>query len=123
VYYKRRVINKAKNIALSNNHNFHLAAILYRGKRLIKVGTNARKTHPRFVRVFENGICDSHLHAEMSVLRFAKPGDVIIVLRWKKSGVLSMSKPCIHCQGFLKSAGIKEVHYTDCNGEFKLWTP
>ena len=59
------------------------------------------------------------MHAEMSALRFSKPGDVLFVLRWTKDGQLTMSKPCERCQQMINSAGLKKVFYTNWNGEFE----
>ena len=72
---------RAKDLALSNGRTYHIAAILRRNGRIVKVGENTNKTHPRFKRQYADGSWASHMHAEMNVLRFAKPGDEIEVLR------------------------------------------
>jgi deoxycytidylate deaminase len=108
---------KLKKIAMNNGEDFHLAAILIRRKRIVRVGTNSTKTHPRFLRTYKNGEENAGLHAEMDVLRFAKPGDTIIVYRFSSKGVLTMAKPCHHCERFIIEAGIKNVIYSDWNGE------
>jgi deoxycytidylate deaminase len=59
------------------------------------------------------------MHAEMNVLRFAKPGDVIEVLRFKKSGGRAMAKPCRYCMQHIRHAGISKVRYTDEEGGWK----
>lgn len=106
---------RAREIAINNGMEYHLAAILRRGKSIVKIGTNNSKTSPRFIRTYPDGTTGSHLHAEMDVLRFSKPGDVIEVIRWNKTG-MTMAKPCSYCQQFLKDAGIKHVIYTDWDG-------
>jgi deoxycytidylate deaminase len=113
------VLSKLKKVAMNNGEVFHLAAILFRGKRIVKVGTNSNKTHPKFVRMNKDGTESAELHAEMSVIRFAKPGDTLLVVRYNAIGELSMSKPCIHCQKFIKESGISKVEYTDWNGDIK----
>ncbi len=110
---------RAKKLALNNNHPFHVVAVLKRGKSVIRIGTNSEKTTPRFARRRANGSVDYHFHAETNVLRFAKPGDVVYVLRFSKSGILTMAKPCEFCQIFLAEAGIKKVYYSDWEGQFK----
>jgi deoxycytidylate deaminase len=119
VYYKARYIERAKDIALNNGHQYHHAAILFRGRRIIKIGTNSEKTHPRFHRTYENGEEGSHIHAEMDVLRVAKPGDIITVMRWDSRGDITMSLPCRHCQQFIREAGIKLVIYSNWDGNFE----
>jgi deoxycytidylate deaminase len=112
------LITKAKCVAMNNGEPFHLAAMLWRGKSLVRIGTNQEKTHPFFHRKYKNGSAHN-LHAEMDVLRFAKPGDTITVMRWSAKGELTMAKPCPYCHKFIKEAGISEVTYSDWNGEMK----
>ena len=114
-----QVYYRAKNLAISNGRPYHLAAILKRKGRVIKVGENTNKTHPRFKRQYEDGTWASHMHAEMNVLRFAKPGDTIEVMRFKKcSHERTMAKPCDLCMSEMKKAGIKTIRYTDWDGEW-----
>jgi len=112
VYYK------ARKIAMNNGQDYHLASVLKRGKRIIRIGTNSNKTHPRFLRIFDSGPKMVYtLHAEMDTLRFAKPGDTLIVLRFKSDGTLSMACPCDACKKHIKDAGIAEVFYSNRDGE------
>ena len=111
---------RAKILAINNGRTYHLAAILRSNGKVIRVGENTHKTHPRFKRQYEDGTWGSHMHAEMNVLRFAKPGDEIEVLRFTKcSHQLTMAKPCSICMQEIKKAGIKKVRYTDWNGAWK----
>lgn len=111
---------KAKNLAMNNGRTYHLAAILKRGKNIVRIGENTNKTSPRFKRQYKDGTWASHMHAEMNVLRFAKPGDVIEVMRFSpKSEELTMAKPCSICMKFIKEAKIKKVRYTDWDGSWK----
>lgn len=79
---------------------------------------NSKKTHPKFARRYKSGDLGYCLHAEMGVLRFAQPGDNVLVMRWSVKGALTMSKPCSACQRFLSEAGINKVTYTDWEGNF-----
>ena len=111
---------RAKNLAINNGRTYHLAAILKRNGRVVKIGENTNKTHPRFKRQYADGTWASHMHAEMNVLRFAKPGDEIEVLRFAKcSHELTMAKPCYLCMNEMKRAGIRSVKYTNWNGEWE----
>lgn len=111
---------EAEQRAKSNGAEmFHLAAILWRGKSPIRVGTNCAKTHPKFGRKYKDGTYKFHLHAEMDVLRFARPGDRLEVMRWRADGELTMSKPCKWCIGHIKRYGISEVRYTDWDGKWQ----
>jgi len=115
-----QVYYKAQKLAINNNRAYHVAAILRRNGRVIKIGENTSKTHPRFKRQYPDGTFASHMHAEMNVLRFAEPGDKIEVLRFKKGGVeRSMAKPCHFCQSALKKAGVLNIRYTDWDGKWR----
>ena len=111
---------RAKNLALNNGRSYHIAAILRRNGKVIRVGENTDKTHPRFKRQYPDGTWASHMHAEMNVLRFAQPGDEIEVMRFKKCNhERTMARPCMLCVEALRKAGIKKVRYTNWNGEWE----
>ena len=111
---------KAREKALSNGRDYHLAAILKRNGKVIKIGENTSKTHPRFKRVYPDGTHGSHMHAEMHVLRFARPGDVLEVIRFKKCDHgMTMAKPCLYCIRHIKDAGIKKVRFTNWMGDWE----
>jgi deoxycytidylate deaminase len=114
VYYK------AQKLALKNGREYHLAAILKRNGIVVRIGENTYKTHPRFKRQYPDGSWASHMHAEMNVLRFSKPGDTIEVIRFKpNSNILTMAKPCNLCMRFMREAKIKKVKYTDWDGTWQ----
>lgn len=111
---------RAKELAISNGRTYHLAAILRRNGRVIRIGENTSKTHPRFLRQYPDGTWGSHMHAEMNVLRFAQPGDELEVLRFKKCDhEFTMAKPCILCEEEIRKAGIKKVRYTNWEGDWE----
>ena len=111
---------RAKELAISNGRTYHLAAILRRNGKVVRIGENTSKTHPRFRRQYPDGSWGSHMHAEMNVLRFAQPGDEIEVIRFKKCGHgFTMAKPCPVCEQELRKAGIKKVRYTNWDGNWE----
>ena len=111
---------RAKKLALENGRTYHVAAILKRNGKVIRVGENTDKTHPRFKRQYKDGTWASHMHAEMNVLRFSQPGDELEVLRFTKCHhTRTMAKPCEFCMHEIRKAGIKKVRYTDWSGEWK----
>lgn len=118
---RKEKFEQGRCLALSNRQAYHLTAYLYRGQSLIKMGTNTEKTHPRYIRTYKSGHCGAELHAEMSVLTRAKPGDTLVVFRWTKDGCLNMSHPCEHCMTFIRQAGIKKVIYSDWDGQIKTF--
>jgi deoxycytidylate deaminase len=109
-------------LALQNKQLFHVAAILIRGKSIIRISCNSNKTHPRARRLYQQGV-DYQMHAEMDALRFAKPGDILYVLRVGRDGkTLRMAKPCAHCQKHIKDHGIVKVYYTNHEGQWEKLT-
>jgi deoxycytidylate deaminase len=108
---------------MGNNQRYHIIAILYRNKSVIRVGVNQCKTHRKFGRVQDNGFENYHLHAEMDALVNSKPGDILHVLRFSKKGALTMAMPCKHCMSFIKSHGIKKVYYSDWTGTINVIKP
>jgi deoxycytidylate deaminase len=114
VYYEARAR------ALNNGRQYHLAAVLKRKGRIVRIGINSSKTHPRFKRQYNDGTWAAHMHAEMDVLRFAEPGDEIEVMRFRKClYTLAMARPCELCMTHMREAGIKTVRYTNERGEWE----
>jgi len=106
----------AKKVSkLSNHHHYKIGSVIVRGSKIVSVGTNNLKTHPRSSHPFHS------LHSEMAAVLLAKQdlyGCEIYVYREIKSGVAALARPCIYCYPFLKEAGIKEIHYS-INGSYK----
>ena len=106
----------AKKISKLSNHGHHkLGSVIVRGSKIVSVGTNKIKTHPRSPHIFGS------LHAEAAAILLSKQdlsGCEIYVYRETKAGVPAMSRPCIYCFPFIKEAGIKKVHYS-INGSYK----
>ena len=111
---------EAREKALANGRAYHLAAILRRKGKVVKIGVNTSKTHPRFTRNYPDGTQRSNMHAEMSVLRFSQPGDTLEVLRCRKSdGGFTIAKPCRWCMEHIRAAGISQVRYTNRGGTWE----
>jgi len=109
----------AREQALSNGRVYHLASILRRKGRVVRIGENTYKTHPRFKRQYPDGTWSAHMHAEMNVLRFAQPGDDLEVMRFLKSDEgFAMARPCAACMSYIKAAGIRRLKYTNEEGSW-----
>lgn len=105
----------AQEMAMNNQCSFHLAALLWRRGKLIRIGINSRKKNPSFSRYYPDGDHALEAHAEMDALLVARPGDYLEVMRWRKDGVLALAKPCKHCMLRIRRLEIN-VRYTDSNG-------
>jgi deoxycytidylate deaminase len=100
----------AKKVSKLSNHKHHkIGSVIVRGGKVISVGTNNIKTHPRSTHPFKS------LHAEMAAILLAKQ-DLkdceLYVFREIKNGKLALSRPCEYCWELIYASGIKEVHYT-----------
>lgn len=117
-------LTKAREVALNNSHEYHLAAWAKKGSSVI-FGTNSDRSSTKFKRIHPDGTEGFHLHAEMDLIRQFKPGEVsaIRVARFAKNGTPTMSKPCLYCQRFLRKHGVRKVHYTEWDGSWKTMRP
>lgn len=118
LYYKA-----AREAALTNGGEFHHAAILWRRNKHVATGINGEKHSDRFWCYFSDtpvgeSCVSISCHAEMAVLRYAKPGDLIEVMRWRNDGTMTISRPCHLCQIRIKRIGLR-VRYTDKKGLWK----
>ena len=73
-------------------------------------GFNSNKTHARMTR--DHGYKGGK-HAECDAILRASTGDVLVVVRIRKDGKLSCSKPCARCIKVAKEFGIKKIIFTD----------
>ena len=106
----------AKKVSKLSNHKHHkIGSVVVRGNKVISVGTNNLKTHPRSTHPFFS------LHAEMAAILLSKQ-DLrdceLYVFRAKKDDSLALSRPCEYCWKLIFGTSIKEVHYTT-NGFYK----
>jgi deoxycytidylate deaminase len=106
----------AKKVSkLSNHHHHKIGSVIVRGSKIVSVGTNNIKTHPKSTHPHFS------LHSEMAAVLLAKQdlyGCEIYVYRETKDGIPAISRPCTYCFPFIKEAGLKEVHYS-INGDYK----
>ena len=109
-------------MALANGEDFHLAALLWRRGRLVRIGINGResKLFQRFYsgksqELQQRAYC---AHAEMQALLVAQEGDYLEVLRWTKDGKLAHSKPCRFCKKWIKRTKV-QARFINQMGEWE----
>jgi len=110
-----RYLNLAKRMAAkSNHHTYKLGCVAVNKGRVIGLGNNKLKTHPKSPHEW------SMIHAEFDMLLGADPADLhgaeVLVYREKKKGNMGMAKPCKGCEKLLRDAGINRVYYTTDDG-------
>lgn len=103
-------LSLAKEASKKSDHHTHkLGAVIVRKNRVLGVGHNMMKTHPKSPHKFHS------THAEfLAILNsgYDVKGATIYVYRQHKNGKPSMSRPCQCCLNFLIENGIKNVVYS-----------
>lgn len=106
-----------------NNCNYYpykVGAVIFKGSKILASGHNSIRTcskiKPKFKQWREN------LHAEQAAiikLDWNKTkGSSILVLRCNySSNILSIARPCDRCMELIEHVGIKNVFYSNRNGE------
>lgn len=107
----------AKATLLSNADHHKVAAAIFAGKRLLSLGWNTTKTHPKSsTRYFAH-------HAEFSALignhKIDLVGSTIMVTRRTPGGQFLMARPCDECFKVIRAAGIARIYYTNEVGDIE----
>lgn len=106
-----RFFELARRISFKSSHHPAMGAIITFKGKVLGLGYNSTKTHPRSNHSF------SMTHAELSAILNARLEDFsgceIYIYRELKNGQPAPAKPCIHCSKMLKSLNFKNIHYSD----------
>ena len=114
-----RWLELAKHIASTANRDRAHVSIITRKNRLIAVGTNNWKTHPRTAML---GYMYPYLHSELDAYRKIKtPLDRLTLLNFRISttGKLGMSRPCKFCMPWCSEI-FDRIVFTNDKGEFEV---
>lgn len=126
-----KLVDIAKALKPNNKElsSFHVT-FAYNKKRLLKIGVNSKKTHPRNLRynyLDRKGKNRSHLvtiHSELSVIIKLGLEDCshidFYVLRIDNNNRLNYSKPCSGCQDLFNQVGYRNIYYSTKKGFTKL---
>lgn len=108
------------NAALANGHPFHVVA--WADKKSETRGVCSWKQTAKYKKWYQGwkGSCHER-HAEVDlILKMGKNVPrKIYVARFKSSGDMTMARPCIHCQNFMRQRGVEVVKYTNWDGEWE----
>jgi len=103
-------LSLAKRASKRSDHTKHrLGCCIARGNKVLGVGHNMMKTHPKSPHSW------GHIHAEfLAVLNsgYDVEGATAYVYREQKDGSPAMSRPCKYCWDYLISKGITTVVYS-----------
>lgn len=103
-----KLLNKLTNYSIHHSHK--ISCVIARGNKIVGVGVNKIKTHPRSNHPW------SMIHAELDAILGCNKEDLngadIYIYRQNKNGKLACSKPCTYCHELILLSGIKRVIYT-----------
>lgn len=114
------ILKLAIEEAKKSNHAHQVAAVIFKGKRIIAVAHNSVRSN-KIPHKFKNFLESSHAecHAIIKAKRNLKDYDILVV-RLGKTGNLLLAKPCEFCQEFIEYVEIRNVYYSDNNEIIKL---
>lgn len=99
----------------------HTAYIIKKG-RIVAIGVNCLKTHPKILWYkypeYRHGAIHAELRACLNGRRSIYDKHSLVVIRVDNNGKLNLSKPCLGCQDVIQHFRFREVWYTDQKGEF-----
>lgn len=114
-----RFLRKTYEQTFTSDIRFPTAAILTQGNRIISIGVNRNKTHPKQKeRINYLGQCygKHRPHAEADCLIRANynsiAGGTLYVARRKQNADFGLAKPCKVCESLLREYEIRRVFYT-----------
>jgi hypothetical protein len=105
----------AKQISLTVQRDRVHVSLVIRKNKLISVGTNNWKTHPKTV---ELGYMLPYLHSELDAVRKINTSLdklTLINYRFSKTGHVGMSRPCKYCMPWCVNM-FDKIYYTNEEG-------
>ena len=103
----------AQKMSLHSDHRkHHVGAVILRRDRVVGVGFNQRKSHPRSPHTWT-------IHAELKAILNAREdltGCTIYIYREHRNGALACARPCIYCQALLREVGITAAFFSNEEG-------
>jgi deoxycytidylate deaminase len=116
---ENRFMKIAFDRTIRSGHPVSMAAVLVKSGKIISIGHNKTKTHPKQRnRINDHGIeyGNNNIHAEVDALVRAPwgkiPGSTIYVARRTRSDLPGIARPCSSCVDFLSDYGVKRAYYT-----------
>lgn len=120
----KRTINIAKALCPLNidRRTSHIAFLIKKSK-IVNIAINISKSHPITKKFKYKPLKDIGIHAELGVCIKSGKENLenykLAVIRINRSNRVTNSKPCIGCQGILEQFKIKDVWYSNDNGNFE----
>lgn len=118
-YYLSLAIQEARRHR--HNNRYHLCAIIAKGSRIISIGFNSYKTHPKSPMPYH--LIHAEIDALIGIDQEKLKGTTMYVARvgYKRRSRICMSKPCKYCQSVILRSGVRRVIFTIEEGETGEW--
>ena len=118
----KRTVDIAKAMCpLNLEHRCSHMAFLIKCGKIVHIGTNSCKSHPKTLEYDYKNHQMVGLHAELNVCMKSGKENLkdysMVVLRVDRRGNLANSKPCCGCQSVIKQFNIGDVWYSDSKGD------
>ena len=112
-----RGIRAAVKAASQSHFRCHrVGAALFKGRSLIAMGWNKKKTHPKNSCILSrHGEFDTLIKLPLHQIMGAR----LYIARLTRTGKVSYSKPCKHCLHFLKALPLDRIYYTNYTGNLE----
>lgn len=110
---KLKYFNLARKSSKKSDHKHKLGAVVVKGNKVLSLGFNKVKTHPKSPHNFKT------IHAEFDAINEVKYDDLrnadIYVYRETKDGKMADSFPCQYCQQLIEMYEFRNIFYTTEN--------
>lgn len=118
------IINRAIAEANKSTYNVRLGCVIFKGSRIISSAHNSIRCCSSINKRYRKW--ENSLHAEQAAILKAGNWDnlkgcsLLVLKVSKKEKLLSNAKPCKFCMATIKFVGIKNVYYSNENGEIVM---
>lgn len=114
---KLAILQAQKAISLNPKRKvYRHGSVLFSGKRILNCGRNfMSKTHPKSNS--EWGKIHAELDCILGVARDILENSNLLVIRLSAFGDLVMSRPCPNCMDLIRAANIKNIFYSNNQGQ------
>ena len=92
---------------------------MIRGGKLLKTGINKTKAGCLGDPIYAYRQWHSELDALHNLPKDQVKGAILYVAGWTKGGRIALSKPCRHCQQYLKKFPLKAIVYSLPDGSYE----
>lgn len=119
-----RSLDIVRSVALTSKFRQRVGAGILKGNRVCTSKANALKTHPKLAEFSRFPFLHAESHAIISHgLERCNGLDLLVVRVMRGTSGLGCAKPCPVCLALCQNVGIRNIYYSDWDGEIKVLSP